>query len=336
VLVKSATLEPIINQTWSVLALFESIIDVLAYGSIVFTAVAAYLQINKLWTRKHIASVAESVSIAGILVESIPLFFFGVYYLSKGEIIGIADSAIWLVSAVLFAMIGSGYWVRGRRKVSLWKLALNSIRKEGMELSALAKEIIHPSSANEMLDVLIHIAAVDGEIAEREKQIIEEFAGHANLDVDWTRIDETLSVSGRIIEARRVLDRYLDHTPPETQVSYLMDFIQILIDSDDHTAPEEVLAFDEIKGQISQYLSLEGAAHQYEVLLSPDGDEQDKAISLLLKNADRHSAAGGRGYTVGQYFTRNYADIVCAEYRVLGFFSVVVESLADQSEAMAV
>ncbi|MEH6589117.1 MAG: hypothetical protein V7746_02610 [Halioglobus sp.] len=313
--------------------MLESIIDTLAYGSILFTAVAAYLQLNKLWSRKHIASVAESVSIAGILVESIPLFFFGVYYLRKGEIIGIADSAIWLISAVLFALIGSGYWVRGRRSVSLWKLALNSIRKEGKELSVLAKEIIHPSSANEMLDVLIHIAAVDGEVAEREKQIIEEFAGHADLDVDWTRVDETLSASGRIIEARRVLDRYLDHTPPETQVSYLMDFIQILIDSDDHAAPEEVLAFDEIKGQIKQYLSQEGAEPHYEVLLSPDGDEQDKAISLMLKNVDRHSSAGGRGYTVGQYFTRSYADVVCAEYRVLGFFSVVVEVLTNQSEA---
>jgi hypothetical protein len=316
--------------------LLESIINTLAYGSILFTATAAYLQINKLWSRKHIANVAESVSIAGILVESIPLFFFGLYYLGKGEIIGIADSAIWLVSAVLFAMIGSGYWVKGKRGGSLWKLALNSIRKESMEFSVLAKEILQPSSAAELLDVLIHIAAVDGEVAEREKQMIEEFAGHADLDVDWTRINDDLTVSGRIIETRRTLDRYLDHSPPETQVSYLMDFIQILIDSDDHAAPEEVLAFDEIKGQIKRYFSEEGSAARFEVLLSPDGDEQDKAISLLLNNVDQHFTAGGRGYTVDQYFTRSYANIVCLEYRALGFFAVVVETMTEQPEVIGV
>ena len=59
------------------MGMLEKVVNVLAYGSLFFAASAAYLQLNKLWARKHIAEVAESISIPGILVESIPLFFFG-------------------------------------------------------------------------------------------------------------------------------------------------------------------------------------------------------------------------------------------------------------------
>jgi hypothetical protein len=69
--------------------LLEKIINLLAYGSLLFAAAAAYLQLNKLWTRKHLAEVAESISIPGILVESIPLFFFGLYFLFKGELLDV-------------------------------------------------------------------------------------------------------------------------------------------------------------------------------------------------------------------------------------------------------
>lgn len=80
--------------------MLDTIINALAYGSLLFAATAAYLQLNKLWSRKHIEEVADSVSIPGILVESIPVFFFGLHCINKGEIPRTIDSLIRLISAV--------------------------------------------------------------------------------------------------------------------------------------------------------------------------------------------------------------------------------------------
>ena len=115
--------------------MLESIINTLAYGSLLFAAAAAYLQLNKLWARKHVAEVAESISIPGILVESIPLFFFGLYFLFKGELLGIIDSIIWLTSAILVTMIGAGFWVKGQRRMGFWRLMINSMSRERAEIT---------------------------------------------------------------------------------------------------------------------------------------------------------------------------------------------------------
>ena len=55
--------------------------------------------------------MAESASIPGILIESVPLSVFGLYFLEKGELLDIIDSVIWLISACLVTMIGAGFLV---------------------------------------------------------------------------------------------------------------------------------------------------------------------------------------------------------------------------------
>ncbi len=49
----------------------------------------------------------------------------------------------------------------------------------------------------------------------------------------------------------------------------------------------------------------------------------------MLKDLEAHSYAGGKGYTVGAYFSRSYADMICTQYRALGFFTVVLDEPAQ-------
>ena len=61
---------------------FKSFISYMAYASLGFSFAAAYLKINKLWKRKHIAEVANSVSIMGNVFDIIPSTFFALNFLS--------------------------------------------------------------------------------------------------------------------------------------------------------------------------------------------------------------------------------------------------------------
>ena len=88
---------------------------------------------------------------------------------------------------------------------------------------------------------------------------------------------------------------------------------------------EEQTAFDEISGSISQYVDDETITKGFTVVIAPQDDQQDEAIRLMLANVESHTYAGGKGYTIGSYFSRNYAEIICTEYRVLGFFTVVMD-----------
>lgn len=305
--------------------MLEKIINFFAYSSLLFAASAAYLQLNKLWARKHLAEVAESISIPGILVESIPLFFFGIYFLYKGELLGIIDSVIWLISAILVTMIGSGFWVKGQRKRGFWHLMVSSMKRERSEVTNLAKEVFHPGSAPQLIDVLTRMAAVDGDIDEREVSLIQPFADEWNLQIDWDSLWVDASNESRIIEVQQALTTYLDTTPQNKQVAHLLDVLQVLVDADDKRSDEEQLAFGEVKGQIENYLASEPTAAAFSVVAAPQDAKQDEAIRLLLSDTQPHTSAGGRAYTVGRYFSRDYAEIICANYRSLGFFTVVTD-----------
>ena len=61
--------------------LFKSFISFMAYASLGFSFAAAYLKTNKIWKRKHIAEVANSVSILGNVFDINPLTFFSLNFL---------------------------------------------------------------------------------------------------------------------------------------------------------------------------------------------------------------------------------------------------------------
>jgi tellurite resistance protein len=305
--------------------LLETVITALAYTSLLFAAVSVYLQLNKLWSRKHIEDVADSVSIPGVLVEAIPLLFFGLYFLQKGELLGIIDSVVWLFAAMMVVMIGSGFWVKGKRKKGFWQLVRDSVSKERAEITTLARQAVHPAAASKLLDVLTTMAAVDGVIDARERSVIEPFASDWNLTVDWFDRESSGPLKNRIIRVQEAVANYLVTTPPKSQAGHLLDILRAIIEADDEISEDEQTAFDEVSGALSQYLSEHEIEAAYQVLIAPQDTAQDEAIETMLSGVESHRYAGGKGYTVGHYFSRAYADVVCGEYRAMGFFTVVVE-----------
>ena len=305
--------------------LLERIITVLAYTSLLFAVASVYLQLNKLWSRKHIQDVADSVSIPGVLVESIPLLFFGLYFLQKGELLGIIDSVIWLFAAMMVVMIGSSFWVKGKRKKGFWQLVMDSVSKERAEIATLARQALQPAAAAKLLDVLTTMAAVEGVIDARERSVIEPFANDWKLTVDWFDRDSSGPLKNRVIRVQEAVANYLVTTPPKSQAGHLQDILRAIIEADDEVSEEEQTAFDEASGALSQYLSEHEVEAAYQVLIAPQDAPQKEAVETMLSGVESHRYAGGKGYTVGHYFSRAYADVVCGEYRAMGFFTVVVE-----------
>ncbi len=306
----------------------DSLITALAQLSLLFAATAAYLQINKLWQRKHLPAVAESISLSAILVKLVPLSFFGFYFLSKGEIIGIVDSSIWLVTGIVIAMIGAGFWVPGKRSRGFWRLAMSSLRKERSELSHLARQVLHPSASRQLLDVLTAMALVDGELDPREQRLIQPFVDEWGLELDWSQLitQQQESRSARLVRVRQALTRYLEASPSKAQVGHLGDVLKMLIDADATRSDEESLAFDEVSGMLASYLADGDSGTTYAVVIAPQDQAQDEAIGLLLKDVNPREYAGGRGYPVGRFHSTRYAEFICSQYRAMGFFTVVITS----------
>ena len=99
--------------------------------------------------------------------------------------------------------------------------------------------------------------------------------------------------------------------------------------ADEEVADEEHVAFGEASRVLQHYLQASDQEPTYQVLIAPQDVAQEEAVELMLAGIEPHDYAGGKGYTVGHFYSRAYADVMCQEYRAIGFFTVVVdESLA--------
>ena len=305
--------------------MLETIVSYLAFGSLGFAVVSAYLQTNKIWQRKHIAEVADSISIPGIAVEAIPLFFFGLYFFVKGEVVGIIDSAIWLTTTTIFILIGSGAWVRGRRGKGFWSRVRSSIANERKEIGALARAIVQPSSREELVALLQALAEVDGEVSDSEIALIQQFSDEWGVKVELGDRPPPTNVSTRLMNVSNALEKYLQTSPPEQQVVHIEELLNMLVNADGECHEDEQTALGELTGLINQYLAEETLAPNYHVLVAPQSEDQIQSLTVLMQQSKPHEGAGGKGFTVGMFHSRPYAESICQEYRRLGYFTVVTD-----------
>ncbi len=117
---------------------FKAFVGVMAYASLSFTIVAAYLKLNKIWTRKHNAEVADSISIVGNVIYVVPLSFFALNYLFIAHWQGLIDSLIWIASGVVYILIGSRLWVQSHRHKSFGTRLKEVLKLERSEVGDLA------------------------------------------------------------------------------------------------------------------------------------------------------------------------------------------------------
>ncbi len=61
---------------------------------------------------------------------------------------------------------------------------------------------------------------------------------------------------------------------------------------------------------------------KFAVVIAPQSGDQDSAIAALLPDVEKTEVAGGSVYMVGSYYSQDYADVICNQYRALGFFTI--------------
>jgi hypothetical protein len=304
---------------------FTAFVEFLIAIGIVIALVSNYLIINKLWKRRMVREVAESVSIAaallGIFFNSLP--FLIMFALINPNPAAAAKTSIGLVTGVVFVLIGSGLWVSEYRQRGFRALFLRALNLERRESADLLKLLVQPQGATQILRVLHQLAAVDGHIDEREAAMIRGFAREWRLEEPEQDPDGS---PPDLITLRKSIVDYLHLHPPATQVAHLRDILQALVESDSRVTWQESVALEEVDGLLNQYVAgeEESGLARHEVLIVPQSEHQVEAVRSLLPGREEKLLRGGRVFSAGHFFSPRYAEFVCQKYIGLGLFSTVV------------
>ena len=303
---------------------FVSYLGVVAYASLGFTVAAAYLKLNKIWKRKHNAEVADSVSIVGNVIYIIPLSFFALNYVFMAHWQGLIDSVIWITSGIIYVLIGSRLWVRSHRHKSFWIRLKEVLKLERSEVGDLAKSFFRPSGGEIILEILAHFAYIDRKLTVREREFIQSFVDTWQMKFDWKE-HSNLAVDEQpvsFIKTRDEVERYLKTSPPVKQVAQLIDVLHVLVKIDDSVSAQEELILQEVDGLLHSYVNDSDARAKFAVVIAPQNDDQESAIATLLPGVEKSEVAGGSAYMVGSFYSQDYADVICNQYRALGFFTI--------------
>lgn len=306
---------------------FISVILVLTQLSVIVTTVQVYLRINKIWKRKHEREVAASQSIAGILllVGNCILWIF--YYIwVETDTLSIVDTILYLVESLVFLLISTGLWVKGKSSRSLWQLAKSALKLERKESTYLLKKMFKPSNAEIIISILHQLAMIDDNLDPKEKEIIEAFAREWNIDYSEEEMNKnrTAGDSYNFIKLRDSMIKYLESNPPNEQVLHIGSMIEELVAIDDIVTDEEELIQAELLGLIREYTS-SGKIHEniYSVLIVPQNTEHYEIVESIIPNTQKVNTAGGVAYSIGSYYSQKYAEMVCEQYRKINLFTIV-------------
>ncbi|MFT5571635.1 MAG: hypothetical protein ACI9FR_000554 [Cryomorphaceae bacterium] len=313
-------------ETW------KTVIGALAYASLGIALVSSYLQLNKIWSRKHKEEVANSISIVGHVMTIIPGVIFGLNFLVVAQWQGFINSIIWILWGCTMILIGSGLWVQNRRRKSFWSNIKRALRLEREEFGTLALALFRPASADLVLQILVQFAWVDDNLDPREREYIQSFADSWNIELDWAAIqipDESDSLHANLAKTHELVSLYLETSPPNDQVNELADVLKILTEIDEQVSEQEEIILDESLAMLSNYSNAEAAHTNYSVVIAPRNNEQTSALKALLPNSDEVAVAGGSGYVVGNFCSMRYANKMCERYRQEGFFTVSMQTESD-------
>lgn len=306
-------------------------IDVLVIGylAVLFSLFEAYLTLNKIWKRKHERVVADSISILGKFIGIIPVIFFLLYFFSNEDIPGFLSRLIVFILLLFHVIIGAGWWVTGERTKGIFKLVKRSLRIERKEVTVLAKSFFRPSGAEKILGILGQTAMIDGVLDKKEVDFIQSFASEWNIDFSATKIksDYQTSNGNHYVNLRHSMENYLAISPPKSQVSQLADVLKLLVNVDNKVSEEEQLILDELNGLIDNYIYEGKICCRYFVAIVPQNNRQEEEMANLLSEQGftKNQVAGGYAFLSEAFYSKQYAEIVCDQYRSINLFSVVIQ-----------
>ncbi len=262
----------------------------------------------------------------GQVTSMIPLIFFSLNFILEAQCQGLIDAVIWIIYSSIVVLIGSGLWVQGQQEKTLWIRLKAALKLERSEVGDLASELFRPSSGETLLRLFAQFAYIDRKLLVREREFIEHFARSWQLKIDWCEYeylaDEEQSVS--FVGAYHTAVQYLRTSPPATQVAQVIDVLEALVFIDEVVSDEEQLILEEVRGLLLGYLGNTDVNAEHAVVIAPQDHDQDVAIATLLPEVSKVAVAGGSGYLVGRYFSPRYAELICNQYRALGFFTIEI------------
>jgi tellurite resistance protein len=302
----------------------REVVEFLVGISVLITAVANYLIINKLWKRKHLKDVAESISISAAflgIATSAPLLLH--FYLNS-DAQPFLQKAIGIITGILFVLIGSGFWVKENRGLGLGNLVRRALSLERKESSYLIRAMTHPKGAEHIIRILVLVSRIDRHVHADEVRLIREFASRWHLDMPDLESGD-VQEDGTEIEVRDAVSEYLALSPPHEQAAQLIDVLNLFVRADETVTREERIVLEELTGLIEEYLSEEaGEPPRYEVVIVPQSADQFEAAEALFPKAEIKTSRGGRVISVGTFFSHDYAEAVCQRYIALGLFTAQV------------
>lgn len=303
----------------------ERIINIFIWLSLGMAIVQMYLRANKIWKRKHEREVAESQSVAGISLLLVNCMLWIVYYIINGDIESILDTSIIMMEATVFLLIGTGLWIKGRKRMSFFQLVKNALNLERKEADYLIKRFFKPLNAEKIINILHQLAMIDEELDPKELQLIKSFAKEWNIEYDVEKFNKIRGGSGEntYIKLRNSLEDYLDREPPEEQVAQLKDMITTMIEADEKVTEEEELISSELIPMLDRYLSKDKKITEYSVIIVPQKTQHETLIKSMFPKVRRINTAGGVAYPIGSYYSQKYAEMICEQYREINFFTIV-------------
>ncbi len=315
--------------------MFQQIIHVLAYGVLVFTIVEVYLTLNKLWSRKHIKEVADSISISARATGMIPGSVFTLNYFFEGQWQGFIDGAIWLGASVIQIMVAAGIWVAGNRRSGVFGLIKRAIQRESRELNNLAKYIFQVSSRRNILDLLAATALTDKVLESRERDFVDQLAESWGLTVDWETLiarfkkSDISALYNMSIEIRR----YLQLNPTKKEIKLLAKFISQLSDESGHSRPENQFIIDECIKAFDHHPISECEAY-FQVQIVPQESNQHERLQAASMDMKTKYVGSGLTYILEPVFTLNFAEHIITEFEELGYFATV-KRISPQKKKMS-
>lgn len=309
---------------------FDRVITGAALLGLAVSIVISYLKVNKLWARRHIKEVAESISVAAALLSLLTTVPFMIKFLIiDQDYVAAGKFVLSLAVFVVFFLVGIGLWVKRDEKLGIWKMLRRALATERGELTYLVHSFARPREAPAILRILRLVSMVDKNLDEREKEMLESVALPWGIHPDDLAAENNETASD-IATVQKAFAEYLAMKPPSNQVEKVLDLVKFMVHADRKVTREEHLILAEVGGAVGAYLTDSSQAPDvYEVLLVPQNDAQLEKMQAEVTDASLHERAGGKAVVAGSYFSEPFARAICVRFRQKHFFCTVERLTAE-------
>ena len=317
------------NKTFETYELYKKpgvlnkIIAFLVTSALFISIFQFYLKLNKVWKRRGIAEVANSISIvAAILGFGVGFPFLLNSLFISGDYPAAGKSVLGLGMAVMMTLISMGYFVEENRGKGFFRLLFDALGAEKNESTDLLSSMLRPRGATKIIEILTQLAAIDDDVAQEEIDLINEFAKRWRIDIPKLKPGAPENITN-LVELKELVQSYLNEKPDVEVAQNLVDLINMMAEADDEVTEEESMAVGEFTGMIAHYVSQEegGSIDAFEVVIVPQNEKQSHAVKDLIPNINPVQKQGGEIFIVGTFYSEDYANAVCGKYISLGLFT---------------